>query len=185
MVDMPTPDTALIYPGACMFEGTSFSEGRGTTRPFELIGAPYTNSTWTTLLRSLNIKYASFRTACFTPTTSKFTSQTACGIQSYISLDSHRAYEEFDPVYLGVGLLWSARKLFTVGGNTTGVGNTTQSFHWLFNGALTTLYDVDVLSGGPRIREGIEAGLEPAEIKAGWEEELELFKKVRKQYLLY
>ena len=185
VIDMPTPDTALVYPGACMFEGTSLSEGRGTTHPFELIGAPYTNDTWTTLMRGLNVTYTSFRTACFSPTTSKFISQTSCGLQSYISLQSAQDYGDFDPVYLGVALLWSAKNLFTADGNTSGVGNTTESFHWLFSGASTTLYDIDVLSGGPLIREGIEGGLTPREIKSGWEAGLEDFKTKRKGYLLY
>ena len=44
--NMPTPDTALVYPGTCMFEGTNLSEGRGTTRPFELVGAPYVDERW-------------------------------------------------------------------------------------------------------------------------------------------
>lgn len=92
---------------------------------------------------------------------------------------------EFDPVYLGVALLWSAKNLYTVAGNDTGFGNTTTSFHWLFNDSNATVYDVDVLSGGTLIREGIESGLSPDAIRETWADELAEFKKLREHYLLY
>uniref|UniRef100_A0A093XMK4 Uncharacterized protein YbbC n=2 Tax=Talaromyces marneffei PM1 TaxID=1077442 RepID=A0A093XMK4_TALMA len=179
--NMPTPDTALIYPGACMFEGTSISEGRGTTRPFELLGGSFTNQSWADQMRALNIPHTNFRSACFSPTTSKFQSKTVCGLQSYIFLNSISDHEEFDPVFLGLSLLWSAKHLYTIGGNDTGFGNTTQSFHWLFNGPK---YDVDVLTGGSLVREGIESGLSPDEIRSQWETDLQAFKTKRASYLL-
>ncbi|KFY04543.1 hypothetical protein O988_00703 [Pseudogymnoascus sp. VKM F-3808] len=183
--NMPTPDSALIYPGACMVEGTSLSEGRGTTRPFELLGAPYTNDSWANTMRSLQIPYTAYRPACFSPTTSKFVSQTACGLQTYITLNGARDYYNFDPVHLGVSLLWSAKHLYTAENNDTGLGDSTQSFHWLPNGSLKSLYDVDVLAGGPLIRQGIEAGLTPDEIRDSWQHDLRAFKKKREKYLLY
>lgn len=137
-------------------------------------------------MQTLDVPHVNFRSACFTPTTSKFDAQTVCGLQNYITLDNVRDYESFDPVYLGVSLLWSAKRLYTLaGGSDSGFGNTTQSFHWLFNGANETLYDVDVLSGGPLIREAIEAGQTPAEIRAQWEQGLREFKKRRDVYILY
>lgn len=182
--NMPTPDSALIYPGTCMFEGTSISEGRGTTRPFELLGATFTNTTWVDKMRSLNIPKTNYRFACFSPTASKFTSQIVCGLQSYVSLHGPSDYESFDPVYLGVALLWSAKQLYT---NTTdsGYGNTTGSFHWLFNSGDSSQYDVDTLTGGTLVREGIEAGWSPDQIRGAWESDLREFKKKRESYLLY
>ncbi|KAJ9150902.1 Uncharacterized conserved protein UCP016719 [Pleurostoma richardsiae] len=182
--NMPTPDTALIYPGACMFEGTSISEGRGTTLPFELLGAPWANESWSLAMRALGIPHTNYRFACFTPTTSKFTSETACGVQNYIQLSNVKDYEEFDPVYVGVGLLWTARHLYTVD-NTTGDGITTDAFHWIYGGSSKTVYDIDVLTGSPLIRDGIEKGLHPAEIKEAWLPSLEEFKQKRTKYLLY
>jgi len=88
-------------------------------------------------------------------------------------------------VYLGVALLWSVKHLYEVAGNDTGYGNTTTSFHWLFNSSNATIYDVDVLSGGSLIREGIESGLSPDAIKETWAGELAAFKKRREYYLLY
>lgn len=136
-------------------------------------------------MRALDIPYVNFRSACFSPTTSKFESQTVCGLQSYISLNGVYDYENFDPVYLGVSLLWSAKHLYTLAGNDSGFANTARSFHWLFNSADENLYDVDFLSGGTLIREGIESGLTPTEIRAHWEQDLQKFKKRREVYMLY
>lgn len=183
--NMPTPDTAAIYPGACMFEGTSMSEGRGTTRPFELLGAPWIkDETWALSMRDLGIPHTNYRFACFTPTTSKFSAQSSCGLQTYVQLGGDGDYQAFDPVFVGVSLLYTARKLYTVD-NTTGDGTTTGAFHWIYSGSSKTLYDVDVLTGSPLIREGIESGLTPDEIRAAWTPSLEVFKQKRAKYLLY
>lgn len=136
-------------------------------------------------MRSLEIPYTNYRFACFTPTTSKFDTQTACGVQTYVSLSNASQYAEFDPVYVGVSLLWSAKNLYTVAGNDTGFGNTSSSFHWVFNGSQKTVYDVDVLSGGPLIRTSIEAGLNPEKIRSLWQDDLGKFKEKRLRYLLY
>jgi uncharacterized protein YbbC (DUF1343 family) len=182
--NMPTPDTAAIYPGACMFEGTSLSEGRGTTRPFELVGAPFIkDEAWALAMRELAIPNTNYRFACFTPTTSKHNGVSSCGLQTYMQL-SGKDYNSFDPVFVGVSLLYTARKLYTVG-NTTGNAPTTGAFHWIFSGSSKTLYDIDVLVGSPLVREGIEAGLTPDAIRAAWTPGLEAFKEKRAKYLLY
>ena len=202
---MPTPDSALVYPGTCMFEGTSMSEGRGTTRPFEvsyflplfrplshttanihqLLGAPFANETWTAALRSQSIPHTSYRTACFNPTISKFADQTACGVQTYVSLPkSHHHYgpdnqdDVFDPVFMGINLLWTAKRLYT---NASSVSDE-DGFTWLESGGK---YTIDTLTGGTLVREGIEMGLEPGEIREMWMEGLEEFKEKRERYLLY
>jgi uncharacterized protein YbbC (DUF1343 family) len=178
--DMASPITATVYPGTCMFEGTNLSEGRGTVRPFELLGSPFTNSTWSDAMRNLPnpIPNTSFRPACFAPTDSKWLGNTSCGIEVYVDLCSDgrcsdagdsggsHPYETFDPVYLGVSLLSTARRLFS-----SQSGNATSAFQWLYNGSNSSLYDVDVLSGGPLIREGIEAGMSPDEMKADQEDQ--------------
>ncbi|KAK2738905.1 hypothetical protein FQN55_009675 [Onygenales sp. PD_40] len=172
--NMPNPDTALMYPGTCLFEGTSLSEGRGTTRPFELLGAPFTNDTWSATMRSLKIPHTTYRPACFNPTTSKHVGQTFCGLQVYASPSSRRDWASFDPVYMGVSLVWAAKTLYTL---PVDDGNQTASFHWGKS--------IDVLGGGPLLRESIDAGLEPEEIRERWMPALERFREVRKGYLLY
>lgn len=180
--NMPTVDTAMLYGGSCMFEGTSLSEGRGTVRPFELLGAPWANESWVDAMRKLNVPQTSYRFQCFTPTTSKFQGSTACGLQIYMDLQ-HGDYEEFDAPFVGVNLLYTARKLFAVG-DTSGQAPTNGSFHWLYSGSSKT-YDVDVLTGSPLVRESIEKGMTPEEIRKAWAPRLQKFRQIRKKYLLY
>jgi uncharacterized protein YbbC (DUF1343 family) len=180
---MPTVDTAMLYGGACMFEGTSMSEGRGTTRPFEIIGAPWANESWVDEMRKLKVPNTNYRFQCFTPTTSKFQGVTACGLQTYMDLDSTRDYETFDAPFVGVNLLYAARNLFT-NGTTAGTGTTTGSFHWIFNGR-STIYDLDVLTGSPLVREGLENGMTPDEVRKAWTPRLQKFRAARQKYLLY
>lgn len=146
------------------------------------MGAPWTNESWTTAMRDLEIPYTDYRFQCFTPTTSKFSSNVSCGLQAYTAVDTDYEHATFDPVYVGVGLLWSARHLYANGSTEPNEGNCTGSFHWRQNG---DYYDVDLLVGSPLVRERIENGLTPSEIKAEWKGELDLFKKKRAKYLLY
>lgn len=84
--NMPTVDTAVVYTGTCIFEGTNLSEGRGTTRPFELIGAPFIDSVkWANELNKLKLPGVYFRPAAFTPTTSKFSGKTCYGVQVHVT----------------------------------------------------------------------------------------------------
>ena len=87
--NMPTPDTALLYPGTCLFEATNMSEGRGTTRPFELIGAPYIDYKWAQALQAKNIPGVDFREAYFTPFISKNANVLCGGVQIQIT-DPHQ-----------------------------------------------------------------------------------------------
>jgi len=83
--NMPTLDTALVYTGTCIFEGTNLSEGRGTTRPFELIGAPWIDSiALANRLNSMNLASVYFRPAAFTPSTSKHSGTTCYGVQVHV-----------------------------------------------------------------------------------------------------
>ena len=83
--NMPTPDTALLYPGTCLFEATNMSEGRGTTRPFELIGAPYVDQRWAERLNDHDLPGVAFREAYFTPTMSKNANKVNGGVQVHIT----------------------------------------------------------------------------------------------------
>ncbi|CAH0024393.1 unnamed protein product [Clonostachys rhizophaga] len=182
--NMPTMDTAMLYPGTCMFEGVSLSEGRGTTRPFELLGAPWGNESWVSAMRELNIANTQYRFQCFTPTANEFQGKVSCGLQTYANLRSVEELEEFDAPYVGVSLLYTARKLYAVE-NTTGDEPTTGAFHWVYSKADGSLYNVDLLTGSPLIREGIEDGLTPEEIRDAWLPRLDVFREKRKKYLLY
>jgi len=79
---MPTPETALVYPGGCLIEGTNLSEGRGTTRPFELWGAPFVDGH--RLARELRIEGAVLRPVSFTPAFHKHAGQRCGGVQVHV-----------------------------------------------------------------------------------------------------
>jgi uncharacterized protein YbbC (DUF1343 family) len=179
--NMPTVETAMLYPGTCLFEGVSMSEGRGTTKPFELIGAPWANESWVTAMRELDIPNTQYRFSCFTPTSSKFEGNVSCGVQTYVNTLDDELIGEFDAPYLGVALLYTARKLYTIDNST----QEDDSFHWRSSAAGDSVYNVDLLAGTPLIREGIESGLTPEEIREAWLPGLNEFKEKRSKYLLY
>ncbi|SDJ81222.1 exo-beta-N-acetylmuramidase NamZ family protein [Nonomuraea jiangxiensis] len=106
-VNMPTTDTALVYPGTGLFEGTNFSEGRGTTRPFELVGAPYADARLAPALAALDLPGVRFRETWFTPTFHKHAGTPCRGVQLHVH---DRA--AFRPVLTGLSMLHVARTLY-------------------------------------------------------------------------
>ncbi|MDO0916137.1 DUF1343 domain-containing protein [Streptomyces sp. DT2A-34] len=159
--NMPTPDTALVYSGTCLFEGTNLSEGRGTTRPFELLGAEGIDGRWAAAVSELDLPGAHFREAYFAPTFSKFQGKTIGGVQ--IHVHDRAAY---DPVRTGIALLVTAKKAW--GG-----------FGWRPDNW------IDKLTGSTRVRTMIDAGASADEVVAGWQQELAAFRRMRGEYLLY
>ncbi|MFI8189026.1 exo-beta-N-acetylmuramidase NamZ domain-containing protein [Streptomyces sp. NPDC085946] len=159
--NMPTPDTALVYAGTCLFEGTNLSEGRGTTRPFELLGAEGIDGRWAAEAGALGLAGVRFREAYFAPVSSKFQSRTVGGVQLHVH---DRA--AFDPVRTGIGLLVTAKRVFD--------GFAWRPDHW-----------IDKLTGSARVRTMIDAGADTDEVVAGWREELAAFRRMRERYLLY
>ncbi|MBD0712181.1 MULTISPECIES: exo-beta-N-acetylmuramidase NamZ domain-containing protein [unclassified Streptomyces] len=159
--NMPTPETALVYSGTCLFEGTNLSEGRGTTRPFELLGAEGIDHRWAEAANALGLPGVRFREAYFAPTFSKFQGKTVGGVQVHV-----HDRESFDPVRTGIGLLVTARRSWS--------GFAWRPDHW-----------IDRLTGSTRVRTLIDAGADVAEVTGAWEGDLRAFRAVRKEYLLY
>ncbi|MFE2096803.1 exo-beta-N-acetylmuramidase NamZ domain-containing protein [Streptomyces sp. NPDC059468] len=159
--NMPTPDTALVYSGTCMFEGTNLSEGRGTTRPFELLGAEGVDGRWAAAADELGLPGVRFREAYFAPTFSKFQGKTVGGVQIHV-----RDRAAYDPVRTGIALLVTARKVWD--------GFAWRSDNW-----------IDKLTGSTLVRTMIDAGAGPDEVVAAWQDELAAFRSIRKEYLLY
>lgn len=159
--NMPTPDTALVYSGSCLFEGTNLSEGRGTTRPFELLGADGIDRRWAAALNELHLPGVRFREAYFTPTFSKFQGKTVGGVQIHLA-----DREAYDPVRTGVALLVTARKVWS--------GFAWRPDRW-----------IDKLTGSAKVRSMIDAGAGPDEVAAGWQDDLRRFRAVRERYLRY
>ncbi|WP_128436840.1 exo-beta-N-acetylmuramidase NamZ family protein [Streptomyces cyaneus] len=159
--NMPTPDTALVYSGTCLFEGTNLSEGRGTTRPFELLGAEGIDGRWAAAAGELDLPGVHFREAYFAPTFSKFQGKTIGGVQ--IHVHDRAAY---DPVRTGIALLVTAKKVWS-------------GFGWRPDNW------IDKLTGSTQVRTMIDAGASADEVVAGWHQELAAFRRVRREYLLY
>ena len=164
--NMPTPDTALVYPGTGMFEGTNLSEGRGTTRPFELVGAPYIDYRWAERLAARSIPGVAFREAYFTPTFSKHLGAVCGGVQ--VSVTDPRT---FDPVRTGVEMLVAAKALY-------------KDFAWRVDNDPRP-YWIDKLSGSTRLRDQVTAGAGADEVVGAWRDELGEFDRRRQQYLIY
>ncbi|HEY7717387.1 MAG TPA: DUF1343 domain-containing protein [Pedococcus sp.] len=166
--NMPTPDTALLYPGTGMFEGTTLSEGRGTTRPFELVGAPWVDHRWAEALAALDLPGVAVREAYFNPTFSKHQGVACGGVQVHLTDPG-----AVDPMRLGVEMLVAARALYP-------------EFAWRKDSwDAARPYWIDKLTGSTRLREQITAGASADEVVGAWREELAEFDRRRQQYLIY
>ncbi len=169
--NMPTPDTALVYPGVVLFEGTNLSEGRGTTRPFELVGAPWIDAE--ALAETMNraeLPGVFFRPAVFQPTFQKHAGRRCGGCQIHVT--DRRA---FRPVLTGVVLLAACR------------AQDPQRFAWREPPYEyeTTKPPIDILYGSDALRAHIEAGRPAVELGARWQAECAQFESLRRQVSLY
>jgi uncharacterized protein YbbC (DUF1343 family) len=169
--NIPTVDTAFVYPGGCLVEGTNLSEGRGTARPFELVGAPWLDGP--ALARALErerIPGAGFRAAAFTPTFQKHADVLCHGVQVHV-LDRGPF-----PAFLAyLLLLHHARR------------QDPTRFAWRdppYEYEHVKL-PFDILCGTDRVRKAMEAGVSPKRLAAGWRRESASFRKRRAKYLLY
>jgi len=169
--NMPTPDTARVYPGGCLVEGTNLSEGRGTTRPFEWIGAPYLDGP--RLARALErrgLPGVRFRPVGFEPAFHKWKSQRCGGVQIHVT-DAAR----FKPFAAYLALIAEARR------------QAPRHFRWRrppYEFERVRL-PMDLLCGGPGIRRAIERGVSLARLETSWRPDLARFARARRPYLLY
>ncbi|HJZ67181.1 MAG TPA: DUF1343 domain-containing protein, partial [Blastocatellia bacterium] len=169
--NMPTFETAVVYPGSVMIEGTAVSEGRGTTRPFEIIGAPYIDPyELIAELKKDDLRGVVFRPLHFQPTFHKFAGGLCGGIQIHVA-----DRDTFKPVITGVAIVSAIRRLYP------------DRFEWK-QPPYEYVYDklpFDVINGSSQLREQIEAGIPAAEIEESWRGGLKHFAELRKKYLLY
>lgn len=172
--NVPTLDTALVYPGFGMFEGTNFAEGRGTTRPFELVAAPYGDYHLRQALSDENLPGTGFRENYFIPTSSKYSNpaSTLGGIQVYVTDRG-----AFDAIRAAVAVMVTARRLYPDDWSFDGFE--------LDGGPAFVPNWVDFLSGSEWIRTSVQAGKSTDEIVAGWQSELAQFATLREKYLIY
>ena len=169
--NMPTLDSATVFPGTVHFEGTQLSEGRGTTRPFELIGAPYIDpEEYARTLNQTNLAGVFFRSCIFRPTFQKHAGISCGGVQLHVT-DRNK----FEPVITGVAMVKAAYDLYR------------SEFCWK-EPPYEYVYDrnpFDVIAGTSSIREAFEQGTAIEEIQESWAAALDGFMNVRERYLLY
>lgn len=169
--NMPSLDTATVYPGTCLLEGTNISEGRGTTKPFQYIGAPWIEPYhFAEKLNSEKLPGVVFRPVFFTPTFHKWKGEMCGGVHLYV-----KDRESFQPFMSGVAIVRAALTLHP------------GKFRWRKEPYefVKDRLAFDLLAGSDRLRRQLLDGSSLGEISASWKEELEEFKKIRKKYLLY
>jgi uncharacterized protein YbbC (DUF1343 family) len=169
--NMPTTDTALVYPGMCLVEGTELSEARGTTRPFELVGAPYIDGA--ALAESLakeDLPGVSFRPVVFTPQFQKHARVACGGVQLHVT-DSR----SFRPYLTGVAFLRAAKMLYP------------DDFAWRTRAYefVDTIPAVDLLAGSAALREGIDRGDSLDQLASTWSAAEKQFASERDRWFLY
>jgi uncharacterized protein YbbC (DUF1343 family) len=169
--NMPTPDTARVYPGGCLIEGTNMSEGRGTTRPFEWVGAPYLDGArLAAALARRRLPGVAFRPAAFEPAFLKWRSRRCGGVQVHVT-DPHR----FRPFLTYLALIAEARRQ---GGRRFRWRRPPYEFEW-------KRLAMDLLCGGDGIRRALERGRPLRALEASWAPGLRAFARARTPYLLY
>jgi uncharacterized protein YbbC (DUF1343 family) len=169
--NIPTPDSAMVFPGTVMVEGTTASEGRGTTRPFELVGAPWVHAErFAAALNKRNFPGVYFRSAVFEPTFQKH-ARVACGGCQIHVLDRLT----FKPVLTGVAVIEQLR------------AENPSSFGWK-----SPPYEyehekmpIDVISGSSSFRQAIDRGDRAEDIAARWESGVAAFRDLQRRFWLY
>ena len=169
--NLPTLDGAIVYPGAVLLEGTMISEARGTTRPFELLGAPYADAyEVATYLNELCLPGVHFRPHSFLPTFQKYAGQICHGVQIHV-----QSRQEFKPLITGVATIKAFHDLYPT------------EFRWKeppYEYELERL-PFDVIAGTKKLREQIEKRERLEEIAAVWQADEATFAQQRLANLLY
>jgi uncharacterized protein YbbC (DUF1343 family) len=170
--NMPALDTAIVYPGMCLLEGTNLSEGRGTTRPFEIFGAPFIEPhILLKELKTFKLPGVVFRPMYFQPTFQKHAGKLCGGAQLHVT-----NRERFKPFKTGAAVIKAIHKLYP------------ERFQWKQPPYEyeTEKMPIDILAGTDRLRKDIENGKPLEQMEEWWEEQCAEFqKKVRRRFLIY
>jgi uncharacterized protein YbbC (DUF1343 family) len=173
--NMPTLETAAIYPGMCLIEATNLSEGRGTTRPFHLVGAPWLDrERFAELCRKgaldSNLQGVAFRAASFEPRFQKHGGKPCHGIEIFVE-DRNL----MEPYLLGLVILEAALRT-----GSEGFAWRTETYEFIDNPIA-----IDLLTGSCEVRVGLESRVRPRELIGSWEQELSDWMERREECLLY
>ena len=169
--NMPTLDTALVYPGTCLLEGTNISEGRGTTRPFEIFGAPFVHAeTIVNVLKEYKLPGVVFRPLTFQPTFQKHANKLCGGAQIHVT-----DRERFKPFKTGVAILKAIHNTYP------------RDFAWKqppYEYEEVKL-PIDIIAGSDRLRKDIESWVELDAMEKWWRDETRAFENTRRRFLIY
>ncbi len=169
--NIPTVDTCVVFPATVHLEGTELSEGRGTTKVFEINGAPFIDPyEWKAALDAYNFPGVTFRPCYFRPTFQKWADQTCGGVQLHVTDRS-----TFTPVIVGIAMVKTAHDLYT------------DKFQWK-QGDYEYEFGknpFDVVCGTDKIRKAIERGVSLKDMEVSWAAELAEFLETRKSFLIY
>ncbi|HEX7678612.1 MAG TPA: DUF1343 domain-containing protein [Thermoanaerobaculia bacterium] len=169
--NMPTVSTAAVYPGMCLVEGTNLSEGRGTTHPFELFGAPWLDPfRLAERLNGLGLPGIRFRPHYFLPTFQKHAGKVCGGAELHVTNRN-----EFEPYRTGLWIVKVARDM------------NPEKFDWRRETYefVSDRLAIDLLAGSARYRELVESGGNIDEWVREWKEPLLGFTDAREEFLLY
>src|SRR5688572_18689408 len=164
--NIPTVDTCVVFPATVHLEGTELSEGRGTTKVFEINGAPFIDAyKWAAALREYDFPGVAFRECHFQPTFQKWAKQTCGGVQLHVT-----DRNSFTPVVVGLAMVKTAYDLYP------------EQFQWKQDDYEYEFgkNPFDVVSGTDTIRRAIEGGTVLADIELYWQDSLDKFKELRK-----
>lgn len=169
--NMPAFATALVYPGQVLWEGTNISEGRGTTLPFELFGAPFVDHREVQgALRPADLAGCWLRPLRFEPTSGKWAGQTCAGFQIHVTDP-----EEFRPYRTSLALLQALRRLYP-----EPFAYKTTPYEYEFE-----RLPMDLLIGDQQIRAGLESGVPVADLEGAWQADLEAYARRSRALFLY
>jgi uncharacterized protein YbbC (DUF1343 family) len=169
--NMPTVDTAVVYPGGCLIEGTNLSEGRGTTHPFEILGAPYVNPDQVAgLLNRESLPGVTFRSCRFEPTFHKFQGESCGGIQIHVT--DRKTFKPF------LTTLTVIQRCFDLYEPLFTWRNPPYEYE-------TEKLPFDILCGTDAIRKMIEMGRPVQDLQKAWQADITAFARERKPFLLY
>ncbi|MBS0012589.1 MAG: DUF1343 domain-containing protein [Desulfobacterales bacterium] len=169
--NLPTPASAMVYPGQVLWEGTNVSEGRGTTQPFELFGAPWMDThALENALGEAPFSGAVLRPAVFEPTSGKWVGRSCHGFQIHVT-----DREKYLPYQTSLALVGAVRKLF---GNEFAWKMPPYEYEW-------EKLPFDLITGDTKIRSQLEAGVDAAEMARNWQAQTEAYQQQIRPYLLY
>lgn len=164
--NMPTPTTARLYPGLGYFEASALSEGRGTTQPFQLLGAPEIDHRWQEALSARQLPGVAFREAYFKPTFSKWADESCGGVEVQVTDE-----DALDPIRTALAMLLDQWRLFP-------------DYRWRSQDGDGAFW-LDKLSGNTKVRKAVEQGADIDDITALWQSDLRSFRRLRADHLLY